>query len=132
MSTPELLVLLKSMRQNLSCRFNLLQYIAERISKECSKYDYLVTRKSIKRIDKDGNIEIVLQTPVHRVKANYFYELEVFIKQDFYTLYENLEEYYIVNGYEHVTPLTPRQIIREQLKNCDNEALLDWLNKTQK
>ncbi len=130
--SPDILVLLKSMRQNISCRFDLLQYIAERISKECSKYDYIVTRESIKRIDKDGNIEIVLQTPTHRVKANYFYELGVFIKQEFYNLYENIEEYYEKNGYEHVTPLTPRQLIREQLKNCDNLALLDWLNKTQK
>lgn len=120
---------MKTLRVGLTCRFDLLEYIVSHANKRSKNYEYVVTRESIKRIDKDGNIEVVLETPVHIFKANYFYELGVFEDQGFDSLYKNLEEYYEQNGYEQVTPLTPRQLLRLQMQNSDNAELLNWLKE---
>ena len=132
MAKKELLNLMKTLRVGLTCRFDLLEYIASRANKRSKNYEYLVTRESIKRIDKDGNIEVVLETPVHIFKANYFYELEAFENQGFDSLYKNLEEYYEQNGYEQVTPLTPRQLLRLQIQKMDDPVFLNWLKEQAK
>lgn len=113
----------------MSCRFDLLEYIASKANEQSKNYEYFVTRENIKRIDKDGNIEIVLATSQNRAKANYFFELEVFMKQGFYNVYKNLEDYYEQNGYEPVTPLTPMQLIKLQMQSSDNQELLKWLSE---
>lgn len=111
----------------MSCRFDLLEYIASKANEQSKNYEYFVTRENIKRIDKDGNIEIVLTTSQNRAKANYFFELEVFMKQGFNNVYKNLEEYYEQNGYKEVTPLTTMQLIRLQIQESDNPAFLKWI-----
>lgn len=129
MNHAQLLTLMKSLRQNLSCRFDLLKYIVSKANERDEHYEYFVTINSIKRISRNGDTEVVLITPVHRVKANYFYELEVFAEQGFYSKYKNLEAYYEQNGYKPVTPLTAMQLIKRQLQNSNNEALLKWLSE---
>lgn len=87
------------MRPNISVRFSLLEYIAEIASSKSKHYEYLVTKENIKRIDKNGDIEIVLVTSQNRAKANYFFELESFVDKGHEEKYRNLEEYYEEHGY---------------------------------
>lgn len=119
---------MKSLRPG-CCRSDLLEYIASKTNELSKNYEYFVTRENIKRIDKDGNIEIVLKTPVNHAKASYFYETNRFIEQGFDSVYKNLEDYYEQNGYKQVTPLTPMQLIRLQIRESDNPAFLEWIEK---
>lgn len=98
----ELVSLMKSLRPDISVRFDFLEYIASNANAQSSNYEYFVTRENIKRIDKNGNIEIVLATSQNRAKANYFFELESFTSRGYEEKYKNLEEYYEKNGYDSI------------------------------
>jgi hypothetical protein len=87
----KVLALMKSMRPDTSCRFDLLEYIASKANEQSKNYEYFVTRENIKRIDKDGNIDVVLAISQNRAKANYFFELESFITKGYEKKYKNLE-----------------------------------------
>ena len=98
----KILHFMSSLRQNTSCKFDLLEHIAAKVNEQDKDYEYFVAREHIKRIDKNGNIKVILTTNQNRAKINYFFELESFIKKGLEKNYEDLEDYYEKNGYTSI------------------------------
>ena len=85
-------------RKGCVTRTYLIDYVCKLVSNRSEEYDYYFEKNTLRRIDVNGNDEIVLKSKRNFIIIGYLFELEKFLDLDLEVKYKNLEAFYDEHG----------------------------------
>lgn len=90
---------------DLKIRADMINYFCTLVSKRSVIYEYFYENDTLKRINKEGKIDICLKSKTKYILCGYLFELENFIDLGLESKYQNLENFYKKYGFGKIVKM---------------------------